>query len=82
MERQKITLFQHFFLNLLHFSNTICPYSLHFSNNLMFSFINVVFVTRPIFWYWLTLFSLHLCILLGVMHIYNVKFRLNRQFSV
>ena len=33
MERQKITLFQHFFLDLLHFSNTIWPYSLHFSNN-------------------------------------------------
>ena len=82
MERQKITLFQHFFLDLLHFSNMIYPYSLHFSNNLMFSFINVVFVTRPIFWYWFTLFSLHLCILLGVMQIYNVKFRLNRQFSV
>ena len=82
MERQKITLFQHFFLNLLHFSNTICPYSLHFSNTLMFSFINVIFVTRPRFWYWLTLFSLHLCIYLGVMQIYNVKFRLNRQFSV
>ena len=62
MERQKITLFQHFFLNLLHFSNTIYPYFLHFSNILMFSFINVVFVTRPRFWYWLTLFSLHICI--------------------
>ena len=33
MERQKITLFQHFFLDLLHFSNTFCPYSLHFSND-------------------------------------------------
>ena len=82
IERQKFTLFQHFFLDLLHFSNTIYPYFLHFSNNLMFSFINVVVVTRPRFWYWLTLFSLHLCVLLGVMHIYNVKFRLNRQFSV
>ena len=82
MERQKITLFQHFFLDLLHFSNTIYLYSLHFSNILMFSFLNVVFVTRPRFWYWLTLFSLHLYILLGVMHIYNVKFRLNCQFPV
>ena len=33
MERQKFTLFQPFFLDLLHFSNTICLYSLHFSNN-------------------------------------------------
>ena len=33
MERQKFTLFQHFFLDLLHFSNMIYPYFLHFSNN-------------------------------------------------
>ena len=33
MERQKFTLFQQFFLDLLHFSNTICPYSLHFAND-------------------------------------------------
>ena len=32
MERQKITLFQHFFIDFLHFSNTIYPDSLHFSN--------------------------------------------------
>ena len=33
MERQKITLLQHFSLDLLDFSNMIYPYSLHFSNN-------------------------------------------------
>ena len=32
MERQKITLFQHFFIDFLHFSNTIYPDFLHFSN--------------------------------------------------
>ena len=32
MERQKITLFQHFFIDFLHFSNTISPDFLHFSN--------------------------------------------------
>lgn len=36
MERQKITLFQHFFFDFLHFSNIFYRYFLHFSDKDVF----------------------------------------------
>ena len=41
MERKKNTLFQHLFFRYLHFSNTIHPYFLHFSNH-------HIYHTRPL----------------------------------